>query len=149
MSNEIKKEIVAGTFIEKEGKFLLIQENRGRDKGKWWLPAGTVDEGEYIKNTAIRETLEESGYEVKLKNIICIYNKLINNNPIVGIIFTAQIIGGNLKYDKEEISDAKWFTYEEILKMKDNLRSKEALLKCLENFKNNNYIDLDQIVIVN
>ena len=55
----------------------------------------------------------------------------------------------NLKYDKEEISDAKWFTYEEILKMKDNLRSKEALLKCLENFKNNNYIDLDQIVIVN
>ena len=52
--------IVAGTILERDGKFLLIKENMGRDKGKWWIPAGTVDKGELIEDTAIRETFEES-----------------------------------------------------------------------------------------
>ena len=52
--------IVAGTILERDGKCLLIKENMGRDKGKWWIPAGTVDKGELIEDTAIRETFEES-----------------------------------------------------------------------------------------
>lgn len=52
--------IVAGTLLERDGKFLLIKENMGRDKGKWWIPAGTVDRGELVEDTAIRETFEES-----------------------------------------------------------------------------------------
>ena len=140
--------IVTGSLLEKDGKFLLIRENRGKDKGKWWIPAGTVDEGEYVEETAIRETYEESGYNVKLSNIICLYNKVLNGNPIIGIIFKSQIIDGDLKFDKEEISEARWFTPDEILGMEDSLRSKEALLKSIENYKNNRFISLDYITKV-
>ena len=90
--------------------------------------------------------MKNRGFNVKLSNIICIYNKLINGNPIVGIIYKAQIINGDLKYNKEEIADAKWLTYDEILNMKESLRSKEALIKCLDNYKNNKYILLDDII---
>jgi len=90
--------------------------------------------------------LKNRGFNVKLSNIICIYNKLINGNSIVGIIYKAQIINGDLKYNKEEIADAKWLTYDEILNMKESLRSKEALIKCLDNYKNNKYILLDDII---
>lgn len=140
--------IVTGSLLEKDGKFLLIRENRGKDKGKWWIPAGTVDEGEYVEETAVRETYEESGYNVKLSNIICLYNKVLNGNPIIGIIFKSQIIDGDLKFDKEEISEARWFTPDEILGMEDSLRSKEALLKSIENYKNNRFISLDYITKV-
>ncbi len=37
--------------------------------------------------------------------------------------FTANIIGGELKYPEDEIMDVRWFTFEEIKKMKDKLRS--------------------------
>ena len=90
--------------------------------------------------------MKNRGFNVKLLNIICIYNKLINGNSIVGIIYKAQIINGDLKYNKEEIADAKWLTYDEILNMKESLRSKEALIKCLDNYKNNKYILLDDII---
>ena len=94
-------------------------------------------EGEYVEETAVRETYEESGYNVKLSNIICLYNKVLNGNPIIGIIFKSQIIDGDLKFDKEEISEARWFTPDEILGMEDSLRSKEALLKSIENYHMN------------
>ena len=143
------KKIVAGTLLEKDEKFLLIKQNKGKDKDRWWIPAGGVEEGEYIEDAAIREAYEESGYNVKLLNIICIYNKLIDDvNPLVGIIFKAQIESGDLNYNPDEIADAKWFTYDEIMDMKDQLRSKEALLKSLENHINGNEISLDNIVRV-
>ena len=49
---------------------------------------------------------------------------------------------------KEEISEARWFTPDEIIGMKDSLRSKEALLKSIENYKNNRFISLDYITKV-
>ena len=52
--------IVAGTLLERDGKFFFFFLNMGRDKGKWWIPAGTVDRGELVEDTAIRETFEES-----------------------------------------------------------------------------------------
>ena len=70
----------------------------------------------------------------------------IGENSIIGIIYKAQIIDGELKYNREEIADAKWLTYDEILNMKESLRSKEALIKCLDNYKNNKYILLDDII---
>ena len=32
--------IVVGGIIEKDGKYLLVKENRGRWKGTWNIPAG-------------------------------------------------------------------------------------------------------------
>ena len=90
--------------------------------------------------------LKNLGFNVKLSNIVCIYNKLIGENSIRGIIYKAQIIDGELKYNREEIADAKWFSYDEILNMKESLRSNKALIKCLDNYKNNKYILLDDII---
>ena len=141
--------IVSGTLMEKEGKYLLIRQNGGHDKGKWWIPAGTLEDGEYVLDTAIRETFEESGYNVKLSGILGLYNKIIRDKTVMGIIFKGDIVSGNLNFNPEEISDARWFTYDEILEIQDELRSKEALLRCLQNAKNNNVILLDDFIKIN
>jgi len=49
-----------------DGRFLLVQE---RDK-TWWLPGGRVEHGDNFEESAIRETKEEGGIDIKLTGII-------------------------------------------------------------------------------
>ena len=139
--------IVAGIILERDGKVLLIKENQNIDKGKWWIPAGGVEDGELIEEAAIRETYEESGFNVKISDVLCIYNKVLRGvDPVIGIIFKGQIIDGELHFDSEEIAEAKWFSYDEIISIKDELRNPLPILKCIQMLKNGNVLPLDTIL---
>ena len=139
--------IIAGTILENDGKILLVKENQNIDKGKWWIPAGSVDDRELSEDAAIRETYEESGYNVKLSGILCIYNKVLGGvEPVIGIIYKGQIIDGELHFDSEEIAEAKWFSYDEIFSIKDELRNTLPILKCIDMLKNGKVFPLDTIL---
>jgi ADP-ribose pyrophosphatase YjhB (NUDIX family) len=58
--------IVAGVLLEKDGKYLLIQEAQKKAYGLWNFPAGKVEEGMTIE-TAIKKQ-KESGFDVELMN---------------------------------------------------------------------------------
>lgn len=53
-------------FVEQDGKFLMLKK---ADKlfggGKWNAPGGKVKEGETLEQCAMRETLEETGLNIK------------------------------------------------------------------------------------
>ena len=53
--------VMVGGVIEKEGKFLLVQEAKENCKGKWNLPAGHLEINESIFEGAKREIFEETG----------------------------------------------------------------------------------------
>lgn len=56
----------AGGIVKRKKKYLFIKRN-----GVWDIPKGKVDEGETIKNAAVREVEEECGISgVKLKDLI-------------------------------------------------------------------------------
>ena len=57
---------IAGCLIEHDKKFLLVQEAKPAVYGKWNTPAGHVDEGETLEEAALRETKEETGYDVMI-----------------------------------------------------------------------------------
>lgn len=140
--------IVVGGVIGKENKFLLVQEAKKDCAFKWNLPAGRLDEGETILEGAIREIKEETGLQVELKGILQIGNKKLNNVDLISIIFLAHPLTDKIKFDYEEIKDVKWFTYEEIINMKENLRSPELIIAAIEKAYNNDYAPLDLIKIV-
>jgi 8-oxo-dGTP pyrophosphatase MutT (NUDIX family) len=52
----------ASTFALRDGKVLLTQR---ADNGNWSMPSGAHDPGESLTNTAVRETLEETGITVR------------------------------------------------------------------------------------
>ncbi len=112
--------IVAGVVIFKDGKYLLVQEKKPQCYGKWNLPAGKVDEGYSIEETAIKEAKEETGYEVELIRKIGVYQDKVDEP--VKHAFEAKIIGGELSVPENEILDAKWFTFQEILDKKEEMR---------------------------
>jgi len=52
-------------FLVKEDKILLAMKKRGFGKGRWNGVGGKLNDGETIKQAAIRETKEEIGVAVK------------------------------------------------------------------------------------
>lgn len=129
--------IVAGVVIKQDGKYLLVQENRLGTKvhGLWNFPAGKVEECDTIEATAIKEAREEVGYDVKLLRKLDIFQAHSKTPPKHA--FEAEIIGGKLDWPKDEIQDARWFTWQEIQDMKDELREEWIIgaISMMENSK--------------
>ncbi|MBP5633496.1 NUDIX domain-containing protein [Candidatus Saccharibacteria bacterium] len=140
--------IIVGGVIEKDGKYLLVQEAKEKCRGKWNTPAGHLDPNETIFEGAKREIREESGYEVELTGLANIGNRVLPDNEFVGIIFSAKITGGELKLDPSEILDAKWFTYDEILAMQDELRSADLITNAISAVEHGKTAPLDIIDVI-
>lgn len=109
--------VIAGCVVEKDNKILMVQEGLDFCYGQWNFPAGHVDEFENITDAAIREVKEETGLEVKLKGILPICETELRNETHIIIRFVAEVIGGQIKFDSNEILDVKWLNIEDIEKM--------------------------------
>lgn len=140
--------IVVGGVIEKDGKFLLVQEAKEAFRGKWNLPAGRLDANETIFDGAKREIFEECGCRVEITGVLQIGNKLIENDSLVSIIFSTKLLEDNIIFNQEEILDVKWFTYEEIINMKDELRTYGLVEGAISAFVNNRIFDIDIVRMI-
>lgn len=104
--------VVAGVVLERDKKFLLVQEKQSRAYGLWNLPAGRVDVGDTIEETAVKEAKEESGFDVTLTRKLGIFHE--SATDAVKHAFLGEITDGELRWPKDEILDAQWFSLEEI-----------------------------------
>lgn len=64
--------IVVATVVERDGRYLFVEE---RIAGATVLnqPAGHWEEGETLFEAAVRETLEETGWDVRLDALLGLY----------------------------------------------------------------------------
>ena len=143
------KKIVAGGLIEKDGKFLLVNENKKICKGKWNIPVGGVDDNENVIDAAKREIFEETGCTAKINGILEIINQNLENVDLLLFIFDAELVKENIQSDGEEISDIGWFSYEEILNMKNDLRADGYFINTIKNKKENKISPVELIRIDN
>ncbi len=122
--------VVVGCIIEKDNKFLLVQEGQV-EKGKWNQPAGWLDFKETVIEGAKREAKEETGLDIEITGFLGVYSgfRILEGKSInsVKFIFAAKPLSENLNYPKDEIMDARWFTFEEIKQMGDKLRSRQII----------------------
>lgn len=106
------------TIIIQENKILLVH-SKYNDQEFFLFPGGGMEFGETIEQTAIRETLEETGIKVKVKNLFHI-NEYINKNDwnerSVSVFFLAEIeeIGKPLTNDNGKIKEVKWIGIDEL-----------------------------------
>lgn len=84
------------------GEVLLIQRGYGKEKGKWSLPGGFVDQGEKSKHAAYRETKEETGLVVKVVSTVMV------NKSGTAKVFAGRVQGGKLRYQRRECLDVRF-----------------------------------------
>lgn len=128
--------IIVGGVLEKDGKYLLVQGAREKWYGKWDLPAGHLGSNETIFEATKREIKEESGLDVELTGVCQIGNEKRKDEIFISIIFSTKVLSDNIKFNPNEILDAKWFSYEELLLMKEQLRIERMILGAIDNMRN-------------
>ncbi len=118
--------------------FALIRDDKNRillclrnDNDLWNLPGGTLEHGEAPWECVIREVKEETGLDVEIIKLACVYNKEGKN--AIGFDFECNIIGGKFTLSNES-KDIKWFLKDEIPK-NIVLRQIERINDFLENNK--------------
>lgn len=67
--------VTVATVVEKDGKFLFVEEyTEGVTHTVFNQPAGHVEANESLIQAAVRETMEETGYEVEIQALLGIYS---------------------------------------------------------------------------
>lgn len=138
MGNEyLKVAVVAAVILERDYKYLLVQERKDEAYGLWNLPSGRVEVGESIEEAAVREVKEETGYSINLTGKVAVIHEGHDYN--VKHVYAGEISDGDLAVKEDEIMDAQWFSFEEMESMRDQIRMPwvlEAVHVYEESFKN-------------
>ena len=140
--------VIVGGIIEKEGKYLLVQEAKKKCYEKWNFPAGHLDFNESLEQGAIREIKEETGCDVKLDGVCYVANRILEDDLFVMIGFNAKLINENIEFDKEEILDVKWFDYDEIVNKMESMLRGNYVRTAVINQNNNLVAPIDIVDIL-
>lgn len=122
-------------IVEDNGRFLMVEE---KDQGQTVFnqPAGHLDENETLYAAALRETLEETAWEVELDAFLGTYQYISPANQVTYIkhcfISSPLQHRPELALDKDIIA-AHWLSAEEIFAPGFNARS-PIVLKVLQDY---------------
>ena len=130
-----KPHITVATVVEADGLFLMVEELKA---GQLVLnqPAGHLEPNETLAQAAIRETLEETGWDVELTGVVGIYLYTAPSNGVTyqRICFAARAIQHHPQRILDEgIVAAPWMGRDELISMPERWRS-ELVPRCIEDY---------------
>lgn len=128
--------MTASVLIVEEGRCLVLEERDDQGMKKFNLPGGHAELAETPMMTAVRETKEETGYDVEIGDLLTIQVLTWEHHTTAKYIFYGKRTGGTLM--TEPGTTVHWMGKEEIkAKAKEEwIRNmNEVLLLGLEGYK--------------
>ena len=113
-----------GCIVFHDGKVLIVKSLNG----VYGFPKGHVEGNETEYETAIRETLEETGIHVKIDSNerFGVSYTVKNNVNKIAIYFIASVVGStDIKIQEDELSDSLWVDISKVSELLsfDNLKN--------------------------
>ena len=84
MANRWKPHVTVAAIIERDGRFLLVEEQT-TDGLRLNNPAGHLDPGESLVQGCVRETLEETAHDFRPTGLVGIYLSRVPRPPRAGV----------------------------------------------------------------
>jgi 8-oxo-dGTP diphosphatase len=119
---EKRQIVVVMGVVKQDDKILLtLRDEEGIDGAhmKWELPGGKLEFGEDPEKTVVREIKEETGYDIKVKNMIPITKTSTWDYPdhkrhVLLLGFECECVSGEINKEDGRIKDVKWFKLNDI-----------------------------------
>ncbi|MDR2240198.1 MAG: NUDIX hydrolase [Zoogloeaceae bacterium] len=130
-----KPDVTVAAVIERDGRFLLVEEETD-DGVRFNQPAGHLEDGESLLDAATRETLEETAHRFTPEYLIGIYQW---RRPARNMVYLRFAFGGRLRGVEAGraldygILRALWLTPEEIAAERERHRS-PLVMRCIEDY---------------
>lgn len=65
--------VTVAVVVERDGRYLVVEESAEQGRVVYNQPAGHVEKGETLEQAAVREALEETGWDVRLTGFLGLY----------------------------------------------------------------------------
>lgn len=143
----MKRVFSAGGIVYKKGgedlKFLLVknQSMKNPETDYWGFPKGHVESGETIKEGALREVEEETSIKAniieKIGDIKYIFTNPATNEKFLKTVtyYLMEYFSGDAKGHNWEVSEAEFFSAEEVLNKLSFDKDKAIFEKALQVLK--------------
>jgi 8-oxo-dGTP diphosphatase len=124
----------AAIVINERNEILLI---KGPRRG-WEMPGGQVEEGESLKDAAVRETKEECGLDIEVTKFCGVFQNV--RKSICNAMFLGRPIGGKL-ITTPECLEAGFFPVQEALDMVTWNNFRQRIELCLQEERQPFYVE--------
>ncbi len=117
-----KIDVRPATIVIKKDKVLAIKSKYGKEEF-YLFPGGGVEFGETLRDAAIRETLEETGYKVEIIKPVYINEYIDAKNKsrrVINLFFFAKLRGkrkNKIKNDGGKIKQIEWISIDKVKKI--------------------------------
>ncbi|MBO8163401.1 MAG: NUDIX domain-containing protein [Brevibacillus sp.] len=108
--------LAAAGIVIKGDEALVVKKSYGGLKGKWSFPAGFVQPGETVDETAVREVYEETGVTASVREVAAIRTGVIRDEISDNmVVFVMDYLSGEPKPQPGEIEEARFFPIRELI----------------------------------
>jgi ADP-ribose pyrophosphatase YjhB (NUDIX family) len=123
--------------VFKDEQVLLVRELAD---GLWTLPGGWVDVNEPPSHAVEREVFEESGYEVKAKRLMALYDRNKHGHPayifhLYKVYIQCELVGGHPQ-DSLETEGARFYPEDSIPPLSIGRTTPQVLSRLFELYRN-------------
>ncbi|MDD1649904.1 MAG: NUDIX hydrolase [Methylococcaceae bacterium] len=128
--------VTVAAIVERQGRFLFVEERDPEGKLVINQPAGHVEAGESLPDALVRETFEETGWRVEPEALVGAY-LWSRADGSISYLRIAMAAHGQ-RYDEEApldegIIQPVWLSRDELMVRRDQHRS-ELVLRCLDDY---------------
>lgn len=134
-----KPHVTVAAVVEREGRFLMVEERPEGDRPVHNQPAGHLDPGESLTHAVIRETREETAWDFQPEAVVGVYlwqpDRADTERCFLRVAFTGTLTAHHPEQAlDQEIIRTCWKHPEELADLAGRLRS-PLVMRCIRDYQ--------------